>query len=142
MGAPPYCTGCNTERAHCGLTFLPSPASPTEVQARGAAPAEFVICEQPIEHTLRFCKERLGWDRARVRTPEQMERWTWVVLAAYTQLRLARGLIGDCRLPWERPRPPSHLTPWRVLRGFGELVVVLGTPASAPKPCGRSPGRP
>ena len=53
-----------------------------------------------VEHTLRFCKERLGWDRARVRTPEQMDCWTWVVLAAYTQLRLARGLIADYRLPW------------------------------------------
>jgi hypothetical protein len=95
-----------------------------------------------VEHTLRFCKERLGWDRARVRTPEQMDRWTWAVLAAYTQLRLARGLIADCRLPWERPRPPDQLTPWRVLRSFGDLLAPLGTPASAPKPCGRSPGRP
>jgi DDE family transposase len=95
-----------------------------------------------VEHTLRFCKERLGWDRARVRTPEQMDRWTWVVLAAYTQLRLARGLIADCRLPWERPRPPDQLTPWRVLRGFGNLVGTLGTPANAPQPCGLSPGRP
>jgi hypothetical protein len=95
-----------------------------------------------VEHTLRFAKERLGWDRARVRTPEQMDRWTWVILAAYSQLRLARGLIADQRLPWERPRPPAQLTPWRVVRGFGALVLVLGTPASAPKPCGRSPGRP
>jgi hypothetical protein len=95
-----------------------------------------------VEHSLRFCKERLGWDRARVRSPEQMDRWTWTVLAAYTQLRLARGLIADCRLPWERPRPPNQLTPWRVLRGFGDLVGLLGTPASAPQPCGRSPGRP
>jgi hypothetical protein len=71
-----------------------------------------------------------------------MDRWTWVVLAAYTQLRLARGLIADCRLAWERPRPPSQLTPWRVLRGFGGLVGMLGTPASTPQPCGRSPGRP
>jgi Transposase DDE domain len=95
-----------------------------------------------VEHTLRFCKERLGWDRARVRTPEQMDRWTWVVLAAYTQLRLARRLVADRRLPWERPRPPGQLTPWRVLRSFGDLAWMLGTPASAPKPSGRSPGRP
>lgn len=95
-----------------------------------------------IEHTLRFCKERLGWDRARVRTPEQMDSWTWLVLAAYAQLRLARRLVADRRLPWERPRPVGQLTPWRVLRGFRDLVWILGTPASAPKPCGRSPGRP
>ena len=47
-----------------------------------------------VEHTLRFCKERLGWDRARVRTPEHMDRWTWVILTAYTQLRLARRLTA------------------------------------------------
>jgi hypothetical protein len=86
--------------------------------------------------------DSLGWDRARVRSPKQMDRWTWVVLAAYTQLRLARGLIADQRLPWERPRSPEQLTPWRVLRGLGDLVRLLGTPASAPTPCGRSPGRP
>ena len=95
-----------------------------------------------VEHTPRFRKERLGWDRARVRTPEQMARWAWGVLAAYTQLRLARRLVAERRLPWERPRPPGQLTPWRVPRGFGDLAWTLGTPASAPQPCGRSPGRP
>ena len=95
-----------------------------------------------VEHTLRFVKERLGWDRARVRTPAQMDRWTWVILAAYTQLRLAPGLIADRCLPLERPRPPEQLTPWRVVRGCGDRVLLLATPASAPKPCGRSPARP
>jgi DDE superfamily endonuclease len=95
-----------------------------------------------LEHTLRFCKERLGWDRARPRTPAQMDRWTWIVLAAYAQLRLARPLVTDRRLPWEKRLPPAASTPLRVQRGFGALVAALGTPASAPKPCGRSPGRP
>ncbi len=95
-----------------------------------------------LEHTLRFCKERLGWDRARVRTPAQMDRWTWIVLAAYAQLRLARAVVTDRRLPWEKRLPPRTLTPLRVQRSFGALVAALGTPASAPKPCGRSPGRP
>ncbi len=95
-----------------------------------------------LEHTLRFSKERLGWDRARVRTPAQMDRWTWIVLAAYAHLRLARPLVLDRRLPWEKRLPPTGPTPLRVQRGFGALVAALGTPASAPKPCGRSPGRP
>src|SRR5829696_4274906 len=43
-----------------------------------------------LEHTLRFLKERLGWTTPRVRHPEQADRWTWLVVAAYTQLRLAR----------------------------------------------------
>jgi len=46
------------------------------------------------------------------------------------------------RLPWERPLEPDKLTPYRVRRGFPSLLVALGTPANAPKPCGRFPGRP
>jgi len=64
------------------------------------------------------------------------------VLAASTQLRLARQLACDQRLAWERPRPPGKLSPYRVRRGFSRLLCALGTPASAPKPAGRSPGRP
>jgi hypothetical protein len=40
------------------------------------------------------------------------------VLAAYTQLRLARAIAGDQRLPWERPRPQPRLSPLRVRHGF------------------------
>jgi hypothetical protein len=42
-----------------------------------------------------------------VRTPEQADRWTWLVVASYTQLRLARTLVDDHRLPWERPANPA-----------------------------------
>ena len=69
-------------------------------------------------------------------------RWTWLVLAASTQLRLARAVAGDQRLPWERPRPQPRLSPVRVRRGFPQLLVRLGTPASGPKPAGCPPGRP
>jgi hypothetical protein len=95
-----------------------------------------------LEHTLRFCKQTLGWVTPRVRHPEQAERWTWLVLAAYAQLRLARQLVADQRLAWERPRPPGQLSPYRVRRGFPRLLCVAGSPAAAPKPSGRSPGRP
>jgi DDE superfamily endonuclease len=56
-----------------------------------------------LEHTVRFCKQILGWTIPRPRTPEQADRWTWLVLAGYAQLRLARELACDQRLPWERP---------------------------------------
>ena len=95
-----------------------------------------------LEHTVRFCKQTLGWTTPRPRHPEQADRWTWLVLAAYPQLRLARQLAGDQRLPWERPRPQPRLSPYRVRRGFPRLLCALGSPAAAPKPAGRSPGRP
>src|SRR5665811_2257288 len=49
------------------------------------------------EHTFRFVKSTLGWTTPALQTPDQADRWTWLVVAAYTQLRLARGLV-DCLL--------------------------------------------
>jgi hypothetical protein len=95
-----------------------------------------------LEHTVGFCKQTLGWTTPRLHDPDQADRWTWLVLAGYAQLRLARHVMANQRLPWERPRPQQQLPPLRVRRGFPQLLVRLGSPASAPKPCGRSPGRP
>jgi len=95
-----------------------------------------------IEHTFRFAKNTLGWTSPSLCTPEQAERWTWLVVAVLTQLRLARGHVDDLRLPWERPRPPHELTPARVRRGFRRLRAHLGTPASPPKFTTAGPGRP
>jgi DDE superfamily endonuclease len=95
-----------------------------------------------LEHTIRLMKQTLGWTAPRFRHPEQADRWTWLVLLAYAQLRLARGIVADRRLPWERPQRPRRLTPTRVLRSFATLLASVGTQAKPPKPCGRSPGRP
>jgi hypothetical protein len=95
-----------------------------------------------LEHTFRFVKNTLGWTAPSLCTPEQADRWTWLIVVAYTQLRLARGLIDDLRLPWERPCDPAKLTPARVRRGFRRLRATLGTPASPPKSDTAGPGRP
>jgi hypothetical protein len=95
-----------------------------------------------IEHTYRFAKGVLGWNTPALCTPEQADRWTWLVVAGYTQLRLARGLVDDMRLPWERPRDPSKLTPTRVRRGFRRLRATIDTPAHPPKTDSPGPGRP
>jgi hypothetical protein len=95
-----------------------------------------------IEHTFRFLKGTLGWTTPSVCTPEQADRWSWLIVAAYTQLRLARRLVQDLRLPWERQRDPSALTPARVRRGFRQLRATIGTPASPPKSTTPGPGRP
>lgn len=95
-----------------------------------------------IEHTYRFAKNTLGWTTPALCTPAQADRWTWLVVAAYTQLRLARGLVDDHRLPWERPRDPDKLTPARIRRGFRRLGATIGTPARPPKSDTPGPGRP
>jgi hypothetical protein len=95
-----------------------------------------------LEHTLRFWKQSLDRTTLRVRQPAAAERWTWRVVLAYTQLRLARPIVADQRLPWERPRPAGHLTPYRVRRAFSQLCALFGTPAAPPQPCGHPTGRP
>ena len=64
------------------------------------------------------------------------------IIAAHTQLRLARHLTEDLRRPWERPAPPGRLTPARVRRGFRNLRAKTAHPAGAPKPAQPGPGRP
>jgi hypothetical protein len=64
-----------------------------------------------LEHTFRMIKQTLGWTRPKLRTPEAADRWTWLVVAAHTQLRLARPLAADLRRPWEKPAEPDRLTP-------------------------------
>ena len=95
-----------------------------------------------IEHNFRFAKQTLGWTTPSLCTPEQADRWTWIIVAVLTQLRLARRCVSDLRLPWERPRQSDKLTPTRVRRGFRQLGAALGTPANPPKPSRAGPGRP
>lgn len=95
-----------------------------------------------IEHTYRFAKHALGWDKAALRDPAQVSRRTWLIIAAITQLRLARPAAQDHRQRWERRRKPGKLSPGRVRRDFGRLAAMAGTPASAPKPSRAGPGRP
>ena len=93
-----------------------------------------------IEHTFRFLKQVLGWTRPKLRDPAAADRWTWLILACYAQLYLARGLAADLRLPWQRPCPPGRLTPARVRRGFRNIRQTLPGLASAPKPGKPGPG--
>ncbi len=95
-----------------------------------------------LEHTFQLFKQTLGWTTPRLRSPESADRWTWLVIAAYTQLRLARTLAEDLRRPWERPAAPDRLTPARVRRGFRNLRAKTTLPARAPKPSRPGPGRP
>jgi hypothetical protein len=96
-----------------------------------------------LEHTFRFLKQHLGWTVPQIRDPEQGDRWTWMILAAYTQLRLASTLTEDLCRAWEKPIPTGQIpTPGRVRRGFAILHRKLGTPARKPIASEPGPGRP
>ena len=95
------------------------------------------------EHAFRFAKGTPGLTAARVRTPQQADRWSRLVMAAFAQLLLARPLAADLRRPWEtRPSAGRPLPPGRVRGGFANIRARLGTPAHVAKPARPGPGRP
>ncbi|HEU5376322.1 MAG TPA: transposase [Ktedonobacteraceae bacterium] len=91
------------------------------------------------EHGYRLDKQVLLWDKPRLRTPEQTERWTQVVACAHNQLVLARPLAARIYRPWEMRR--SVLTLTQVRRAMASLLLQLDTPARPPQPRGKAPGR-
>jgi hypothetical protein len=91
------------------------------------------------EHTYRFLKQDLLWTKARVRTPEQFERWSMLVATAMNALVLASRLGQASFRPWENRR--EVVTPRQVRRCMPAILAQLGTPARPPKPRGKSPGR-
>ncbi|MBP2477565.1 hypothetical protein JOF53_006437 [Crossiella equi] len=87
-----------------------------------------------LEHTFRFLKQTLGWTRPRIRDPHAADRWTWLMIAACTQLRLGRVLVEDQPRPWERaPSTPARLSPVRVRRGFRALRPLIASHTNPPK---------
>lgn len=131
---------------------LPSGAIPKPVwlwhSATGLDQAEVDLAWQAflrrfdIEHTFRMLKQTLGWTTPKLRSPDAADRWTWLLITAYTQLRLARDLTTDLRRPWEKPRPAHRLSPARVRREFRNLRPQLACPARVPKSSRPGPGRP
>jgi DDE superfamily endonuclease len=114
----------------------PAPLSPDELWRA-------YLARFDEEHAFKFAKSTLGLTAAKVRTPEQADRWVRLVMAAAAQLLLARPLTTDLRRPWEkRPDPNRPLPPGRVRRGFANIRPSLGTPARVAKPARPGPGRP
>ena len=60
-----------------------------------------------LEHTFRLFKQVLGWTAPKIRDPAAADRWTWLIIAAYAQLRLARPLAADLRRPGSAPPRPG-----------------------------------
>ena len=145
---------------------LPGEAAPKPVwlwcSATGAAPATVDLWWRTflrrfdIEHTFRMIKQTLGWTAPRVRHPATADLWTWLIIAAHTQLRLARPLTEDLRHPWERPvedrtavpgprparvsQPPPEGGPSHSRTETGQARPR--TPARQPQPAqGPHPGR-
>lgn len=92
----------------------------------------------PIEPAFRFRKNDLHWTLPQFQHTLHCDRWTMLVDIAYWQLYLARDLVRDTPLPWQKPLP--SLTPGRVVAGMAALLATLPALARSPKPRGKSPG--
>ena len=101
--------------------------------------ALFYVLRFGQEHGYRFDKQALLWTEARLRTPEQFDRWSQVVAIVHNLLVLARDLVEVELRPWEN-KQREH-TPQQVRRGLAKLLPTLGTPARPSKPRGKSKGR-
>jgi hypothetical protein len=101
-----------------------------------------------VEHFFRFGKQRLLMTDYQTPEVQHEENWWQIAQLAYVQLWLARCLAEAMPRPWERYLPQFHTqtknqeaSPSMVQRDFGRIIQEIGTPAKAPKPRGKSPGR-
>nr|BFD96207.1 hypothetical protein KitaXyl93_75670 [Kitasatospora sp. Xyl93] len=92
----------------------------------GAGPADVDRCWQSflrrfdLEHTFRLLKQTLGWTRPRLRGSAAADRWTWLVIAAHTQLRLARSSPTSAT----PGRSRQNRTSWISCGAKGSLAVL------------------
>ena len=91
-----------------------------------------------IDHWYRFLKQRLHWTVPKLSTPKQCERWSDLMPLMTWELWLARDIVADNPLPWQKSS--DKMTPGRVAQAMGSIFAVIGTPALPPKPRGKSPG--
>lgn len=91
-----------------------------------------------IDHWYRFAKQTLHWTLPNLSTPEQCDRWSDLMPIMTWQLWLARDIVTDHPLPWQKKL--TQLTPGRVAQSMGSIFAVIHTPASSPKLRGKSHG--
>ena len=91
-----------------------------------------------IDHWYRFLKQRLHWTLPKIATPKQCERWSDLMPIITWELWLARDIVSDNPLPWQKSI--DKLTPGRVAQSMGGVLARIDTPAKPPKPRGKISG--
>ena len=71
-------------------------------------------------------------------TPEQCERWSDLMPLLTWQLWLAKDVVKEIHLPWQKSLP--QLTPGRVVQSMLPLLIRIGSPTVVPKRRGNSDG--
>jgi hypothetical protein len=98
-----------------------------------------------LEHFFRFGKQKLLLDKFQTPDYQHEEHWWQLAALAYLQLWVAKELASQLPRPWERYLPSvvnKLITPAATQRDMSRIIRQIGTPAPAPKPRGKSLGRP
>lgn len=93
-----------------------------------------------VDHWYRFAKQRLHWTVPLLSSPERAERWSDLMPLLSWQLWLARPIVADQPLPWQKAQATP--TPGRVAQGMAGVLAMIGTPTQPPKRRGNAPGWP
>jgi hypothetical protein len=101
-----------------------------------------------VEHFFRFGKHKLLMASYQTPDVEHEQNWWEIVGLAYALLYVEAPLAKNIPRPWERylpqvkePKPATLPAPSMVQRSLPLIIRQIGTPASFPKPRGKSPGR-
>jgi hypothetical protein len=98
-----------------------------------------------LEHFFRFGKQKLRLDKFQTPDDKHEENGWQLVALVYLHLWAAKDSVSQLPRPWERYLPSvltKLMTPAAAQRDMGRIIRQIGTPSPAPKPRGKSPGRP
>lgn len=91
-----------------------------------------------IEPAFAFRKQQLHWTLPRFQQAARCDRWTHLLDVAYWLLFLARHLVADHPLPWQKKQ--AVLTPGRVKQGLPWLFCAIEPLTRPVQSRGKSPG--
>ena len=122
------------------LAWLAPPSIPARISLNAETLWRAYIARWPVEPGIHFRKETLGWTLPRFQSKEACDLWTELTAIAAWIIFLARTIVADVPLPWQKPQ--QRLTPQRVQQSLKPIFALIGSPAQAPKQRGKSPGWP
>lgn len=122
------------------LAWLAPPTVPAAIQVTTEIIWRAYHQRWPVEPGIRYRKQHLGWTMPQFHSKEAGDRWSELVALAVWLLFLARPVVADQPLPWQKPQ--QSLTPQRVRQGLRAIFAQIGTPARPPKTRGKAPGWP
>jgi hypothetical protein len=130
----------STPPAALWLAWLAPDPLPAEIAVTVETIWRAYISRWPVEPGIHFRKETLGWTQPRFQSKEIGDRWSELTAIACWMIFLARRIVADAPLPWQKPQ--LRLTPQRVQQSIRPIFELIGSPARVPKKRGKAPGWP